>query len=252
MNLNRRTVFGSLRRGLIGCLLLILIVGTSGVVVAHPASSSPGVDSISSESLEGAPDHLGQQVISPDPVPQVEQVEAEGEEAETEGGESGEGGQSLIGDWWGLGEEAQETAYMGLVELGVVILTIGLGGYMLAKRTSIVPAQYRRYLLPAHEWSMLLGIALTAPHFFGVEEWEGLGFAVGVLLAIEVISGLYGYYLHRHVIRLGRGDESPAILSNVLALSKKTVFSRWRWIHRSLTVVTAVVLVLHIVTAIGG
>jgi hypothetical protein len=234
---------GGLRRGLIGCLLLILIVGTSGVAVAHPASSSPGVDSISSASLEGASDHLGQQAISPDPVPQVEQVEAEDGEDE--------GGGSVIGDWWGLGEEAQETPYMGLVELGVVILTIGLGGYMLAKRTSIVPVQYRRHLLPAHEWSMLLGTALTAPHFFGVEEWEGLGFAVGVLLAIEVVSGLYGYYLHRHVIRLDRGDESPAILSAFLALPKETVFSRWRWIHRSLTLVTAVVLVLHIVTAIG-
>ncbi|WP_435092774.1 hypothetical protein [Halorubrum sp. N11] len=241
---------GSLRRGLIGCILLILIVGTSGVVVAHPVSSSPGADTISSEDLEGASDHLGQQVISPDTV-QIEQVEVEDEEGEIEDGEEEEGGGSVIGDWWGLGEEAQESAYMGLVELGVVILTIGLGGYMLAKRTSVVPTQYRRYLLPAHEWSMLLGTALTVPHFFGVEEWEGLGFAVGVLLAIEVISGLYGYYLHRHVIRLGRGGESPAILRNVLTLSKKVVFSRWLWIHRSLTVVTAVVLVLHIVTAIG-
>lgn len=245
----------SLWRGLIWCVLLILIVGTSGAVGAHPASSSPGGDSISSKSFEGAPDQFEQQVRSPDPVPQVEQVEVkdvEGEtESEEENGEDEEGGGSVIGDWWGLGEEAQETAYMGLVELGVVILTVGLGGYMLAKRTSIVPVQYRRYMLPAHEWSMLLGTALTAPHFFGVEEWEGLGFAVGVLLAIEVISGLYGYYLHRHVIRLGRGNESPTILSNVLALSKRAVFSRWRWIHRSLTVVTAVVLVLHIVTAIG-
>jgi hypothetical protein len=232
---------GRLGRGLIGFLFLVLIVGTSGVVVAHPASSSSGVVSISSESLESTPEHLGRQIISSDPVPQVEQVE-----------EEEEGGGSLIGDWWGLGEEVQESAYIGLVELGVVILTIGLGGYMIAKRTSAVPVQYRRYMLPVHEWSMLLGTALTAPHFFGVEEWEGLGFAVGVLLAIEVVSGLYGYYLHRHVIRLGRGDESPLILSNVIALSKETVFSRWRWIHRSLTVVTAVVLVLHIVTAIGG
>jgi hypothetical protein len=209
------------------------------------------VDSVSSGSLEDAPDHAGQQVTAPDPVPRDEQVEAEDEEDETEDEEETEEGRSVIGDWWGLGGEAQETAYMGLVELGVVVLTLGLGGYMLAKRTSVVPAQYRRYLLPAHEWSMLLGTALTAPHFFGVEEWEGLGFAVGVLLAIEVASGLYGYYLHRHVIRLGRGDESPVILGTILALSKKMVFSRWRWIHRSLTVVTAVVLVLHIVTALG-
>lgn len=98
---------------------------------------------------------------------------------------------------------------------------------------------------------MLLGTALTVPHFFAVEDWEGLGFAVGVLLAIEVASGLYGRHLHRHVIRLGRGDESPRVLGRVIQLSKDTLFTRWRWLHRSLTVLTALVLVLHILTAIG-
>ncbi|CCQ33389.1 hypothetical membrane protein [Halorhabdus tiamatea SARL4B] len=157
----------------------------------------------------------------------------------------------LLGEWWGLGGEANEAPYIGLVEIGVVILTLGLGGYMLGKRTSLVPIQYRRYLLPAHEWSMLLGTVLTVPHFLAVEEWEGLGLAVGVLLAVEVVSGVYGRHLHRHVIRLGRGDESPSIFGAVIETSNETLFSRWRWIHRSLTVVTAIVLVAHIVTAIG-
>ncbi|MFB6227237.1 MAG: hypothetical protein ABEH88_01415 [Halobacteriales archaeon] len=170
---------------------------------------------------------------------------------EEDGGETENGGASLLGDWWGLGGEAQETPYIGLVELGVLVLTLGLGGYMIGKRSSLVPAQYRRYLLPAHEWSMLAGTALTAPHFFAVEEWEGLGFAVGVLLAIEVASGLYGRHLHRDVIRLSRRNETPPVLGYLLDVSKGVVFSRWRWIHRSLTVVTAAVLVLHIVTAIG-
>jgi hypothetical protein len=185
---------------------------------------------------------------------QVEETQEEEEEEESgeseEGGEEEEGA-SVLGEWWGLGGEASEAPYIGLVELGVVVLTVGLGGYMLSKRLSVIPAQYRRYLLPAHEWSMLIGTALTVPHFFAVEEWEGLGFAVGVLLAIEVASGLYGRHLHRHVIRLGRGDESPPVLGRVIQLSKDTLFTRWRWLHRSLTVLTALVLVLHILTAIG-
>lgn len=230
------------RRGLIGVVLLVTIVGTSGVGVAQTASS-PGMNGMVSTNLEDVSDDLGQQAISTDTGAQVEDV---GEEAEEE-----EEGGTVLGEWWGLGGETEETPYIGLVELGVVLLALGLGGYMLAKRISIVPAHYRRYLLPAHEWSMLLGTALTAPHFFAVEEWNGYGFAVGVLLGIEVISGLYGRHLHRHVIRLGRGDESPSIFGNFLALSKEAMFSRWRWIHRSLTVVTAVVLILHIVTAIG-
>lgn len=241
-----------LRRGLTGCLLFILVFGAVGVGIGHPVSPSAGKVSLSPERVVSSSGHPAQHVVSPRPVFRVDKVEAQDEEAEPTGDEEQEGGRSVIGDWWGLGGNAEEAPYMGLVELGVVILGIGLGGYMLAKRSAPVPAQYRRYLLPVHEWSMLLGTALTAPHFFAVEEWEGLGFAVGVLLAVEVVSGLYGYYLHRHVIRLDRGNEAPAILSLVVALSKEALFSRWRWIHRSLTGFTAIVLILHIVTAIGG
>ncbi|MFB6197501.1 MAG: hypothetical protein ABEI52_04435, partial [Halobacteriaceae archaeon] len=72
----------NLRRGLTGCLLLILIVGTSGVGVAHPASSSPGMDSMLATSFEGPSGDFGQRTIPSDPVAQVEQVEAEDEEGE--------------------------------------------------------------------------------------------------------------------------------------------------------------------------
>jgi|GEM_PF-4747980 len=240
----------TLRAGLVLCLLLlVIIVGTSGVAAASPGSPPPGMDATTPETLGVGSEDLGQQAISAHSTALNDQDEAAGEEFETE--DEDEDRATLLGDWWGLGGEAQETPYVGLVELGVVVLTLGLGGYLLGKRASVVPPQYRRYLLPAHEWSMLLGTALTVPHFLAVEEWEGLGFAVGVLLGIEVVSGVYGRHLHRHVIRLERGHESASIVGNVLSLSKRTVFSRWRWVHRSLTVVTAVVLVLHIVTAIG-
>jgi hypothetical protein len=140
---------------------------------------------------------------------------------------------------------------MGLVELGVTLLVVGVLGYSIGKRTSIVPLQYRRYLLQAHEWTVLVGTALVIPHFVFVEEWEGLGFLLGILIAIEVLSGIYGSHLHRHVIRLDRGGESPPFVGGVLKITKKTLFSRWRRIHVLLTFLTGVVLVLHIVTTVG-
>ncbi|MEF8776063.1 MAG: hypothetical protein V5A43_06130 [Haloarculaceae archaeon] len=83
------------------------------------------------------------------------------------------------------------------------------------------------------------------------EEWEGTGVAVGMLLAFEVASDPYGRHLHRHVIRLGRGEDSPRLFVGVIALTKRALFSRLRWIHRSLTVITILVLLVHVVTAFG-
>lgn len=238
---------------LVAGLLFVTIVAASGVGAAHPVTDSADAGGASvgnfGEPSANSVDEM--RFGSPPLLTQVEEPQEEEEGGEAEEESNGEEGASVLGEWWGLGGEAGEAPYIGLVELGIVVLTVGLGGYMLSKRTSVVPTRYRRYLLPAHEWSMLLGTALTVPHFFAVEEWEGLGFVVGLLLAIEVASGLYGRHLHRHVIRLGRGDESPSILGRVIHLSKDTLFTRWRWLHRSLTAVTTLVLVLHILTAIG-
>lgn len=165
--------------------------------------------------------------------------------------EDDETGARVIPEWWSLGGEAAEAPYMGLVELGVAVLVVGLAGYSIGKRTSIVRRRYRRYLLGTHEWAMLAGTALVTPHFFAVEEWEGLGFLVGVLLAIEVLSGLYGRHLHRHVIRLNRGGETAPLAGRLLDVSKRSVLSRWRRIHVLLTVLTATTLVVHVVTAIA-
>lgn len=230
------------RLALTGILVLVLISGASGPGVAQSELGQPELDTRLSVEQSSFFDNstivVGQ---SGNTVPDVD-----GEEDDDE-----EEGSSIIGDWWGLGGEATETPYVGLVELGVLVLTVGLVGYFVGKRTTYMPTQYRRYLLPTHEWSMLIGTALTVPHFVFVEEWEGLGFAVGVLLAIEVLSGLYGRHLHRHVIRLGRGTETAPVVGNLFEVTKETLFSRWRWIHRSLTLLTAIVLVLHIVTAVG-
>ncbi|ERJ07799.1 hypothetical protein HLRTI_000183 [Halorhabdus tiamatea SARL4B] len=245
-----------LRLSVIGSLLLVMIVGAAGVGAAQSATSSAESEIQSTMVASGSdgmvvPAQPEEWVGPTRPTAQIEEPIADEDENEADTEDETEGGSMLLGEWWGLGGEANEAPYIGLVEIGVVILTLGLGGYMLGKRTSLVPIQYRRYLLPAHEWSMLLGTVLTVPHFLAVEEWEGLGLAVGVLLAVEVVSGVYGRHLHRHVIRLGRGDESPSIFGAVIETSNETLFSRWRWIHRSLTVVTAIVLVAHIVTAIG-
>jgi hypothetical protein len=180
-----------------------------------------------------------------------EEADGEGEDEEGEDEDEDESGPALLGDWWGLGGEATETAYVGLVELGVVVLVVGVAGYSAAKRTSVLPTRFRPRLLQAHEWSMLVGTALVAPHFVAVEEWEGLGLLVGILLAIEVTSGLYGRHLHRHVIRLGRGEETPPVAGRVLDVTKARLLSRWRRIHVQLTAVTAVVLVAHVLTALG-
>lgn len=176
-------------------------------------------------------------------------------EAESELGDSGESedetGRNLIGDWWGLGGETGEAPYIGIAEIGIVLLVVGVLGYSIVKRNSIVPVRLRRYQLPTHQWVMLVGTALTLPHFVAVEEWEGVGLILGVLLGVEVVSGLYGRYLHRHVIRLGRGAERAPILGTALNVTKEMLFTRWRQVHVLLTVVTGLALVLHVVTAVG-
>lgn len=190
--------------------------------------------------------------LSEQPASSVEEIGDEAEDEDSEAHEEeDESGANFVGDWWGLGGEVSEAPYVGLAEGGVVLLAVGVFGYSLAKRWKLIPVRYRRYQLQAHQWIVLVGTGLTLPHFLAVEEWEGLGLAVGVLLGIEVASGLYGRYLHRHVVRLGRGDETPSVGGRLLAVTKESLFSRWRRVHVLLTIVTAVVLVLHIVTAVG-
>lgn len=253
-------VFGiEYRTALVGSLLAITVLAMSGPGAAAPTSAPQPVagDVLTSpaEVSERLPSHgdgggghadkvreVGRAPVAPDGDA--------GEEAES-GEDEAEEGASVIGDWWGLGNEANETPYLGLAEFGVVLLGLGLGGYTLGKRTGRLPPRYRRYLLPAHEWTMVVGTALTVPHFLAVDEWEGFGLLVGVLLGVEVLSGLYGRYLHRHVSRLGRGSEGSPILGRVIAISKATLFSRWRQVHVLLTLVTGLVLVLHIVTSLG-
>ncbi|MGQ4557374.1 hypothetical protein [Halobellus sp. GM3] len=107
--------------------------------------------------------------------------ELDGEEGEdAEDSDEDETGASLIGDWWGLGGEVNEAPYIGVVEAGIVFLVLGVLGYSIVKRKRLLPVQYRRYQLQTHQWVVLIGTALTLPHFITVEEWEGLGLAVAV------------------------------------------------------------------------
>ena len=228
-------------KGLVVVLLLVVSgVGTVQAGASPVTDEHTAVTSInpSEQSFSFAEDANG-----------VDDAEEEGEDIEDE--EEDEEGVSLIGDWWGLGGEVSEASYIGVVEVGVVFLVVGVLGYSLVKRKQLIPVQYRRYQLQTHQWIVLIGTALTLPHFIAVEEWEGLGLAVAVLLGIEVVSGLYGRYLHRHVVRLGRGNETPSVVGRLLTVTKETLFSRWRRIHVLITVVTAIVLVLHIITVIG-
>lgn len=154
---------------------------------------------------------------------------------------------SLIGDWWGIDDD--EGAFLGLVQLGAIVLVVGAGGYAANKRYSFVPVQYRRYTLQVHEWLMLIGTALVAPHFLFADELEGLGLFLGILLGVEVLSGFYGRHLHRRVIRLSRGDEAPAVVGQVLETTNERLFSQWRRIHVGLVSITALALLVHIVSA---
>jgi hypothetical protein len=226
-------------RGPTHLLSLALIVVLAGTVVPGAALSAPASQAPPGELVDGTID---------------QQTVADVDEEEYEDGDEHEGdetGARVLAEWWGLGGEASEAPYMGLVELGVVVLVVGMLGYSAGKRTSVVPLRYRLRLLQAHEWTMLAGTALVVPHFVAVEEWEGLGLLVAILLGIEVASGLYGRHLHRHVIRFGRGKETAPLVGRVLEVTKRSVLARWRRVHVLLTIVTGVVLVLHIVTAIG-
>ncbi|MDY6775410.1 MAG: hypothetical protein SV253_04945 [Halobacteria archaeon] len=179
------------------------------------------------------------------------QLQGFGEEEGEESEEESEEGVSLLPDWWGLGGEANEAPYIGLVEIGVTVLVVGVLGYSAGKRLSVVPSKYRRNLLRAHEWTMLAGTALTVPHFVFVEEWGGTGLLVGILLGVEVISGVYGRRIHRDVMRLGRGDETAEIVGRIRDISNKVVLSKWHTVHIWLTLATGVVLVVHIITAVA-
>jgi hypothetical protein len=226
-------------------LAVVLILVVSGVGTVQAGASPVDGDHIVVKNLDATEQSLP-------PVADVDELDGEEEEGEdAEDSDEDETGASLIGDWWGLGGEVNEAPYIGVVEAGVVFLVLGVLGYSIVKRKRLLPVQYRRYQLQTHQWVVLIGTALTLPHFIAVEEWEGLGLAVAVLLGVEVASGLYGRYLHRHVVRLGRGDETPSVVGRVLTVTKETLFSRWRQVHVLLTVVTAIVLVLHIITAIG-
>ncbi|MFB6102494.1 MAG: hypothetical protein ABEJ73_07995 [Haloplanus sp.] len=225
----------------IGAVLLLIVVAATSPVHAVPVSDAS--DDASMATTENGVFARGDSGYAAE----GEELAGEGEERE----EDGETGAGVLGEWWGLGGEASEAPYVGLAELGVVLLVIGVGGYSAGKRTSVVPTKYRRRLLQAHEWTVLTGTALTLPHFVAVEEWGGLGLLVALLLAVEVASGLYGRHLHRHVIRLGRGGETPSLVGRTVAMTKRTLFSRWRRVHVVLTVATGIVLVLHIVTAVG-
>ena len=224
-------------------LVVVLLLVVSGVGTVQAGASPVDGDHIVVKNLDATEQSLS-------PVADVDELDGE-EEEDTEDSEEDETGASLVGDWWGLGGEVNEAPYIGVVEAGVVFLVVGVLGYSLVKRKRLLPVRYRRYQLQIHQWVVLIGTGLTLPHLIAVEEWEGLGLAVAVLLGVEVMSGLYGRYLHRHVVRLGRGDETPSVVGRLMTVTKETLFSRWRRVHVLLTVVTALVLVLHIITAIG-
>ena len=214
---------------LVGIVLIVLLVG-----------------SLLAGTVQGTGTRIAD-VDSPAESTYADYDDGEGYEDEDEDEE----GARIVGDWWGLGGETREAPYVGLVELGVVVGVVGVGGYSLGKRAGLVPLGHRKRLLQAHEWVMLASAALAVPHFIAVEEWEGLGLFLALLLALELASGLYGRYLHRHVLRLGRGEEAPPLLGRVLTLTKRRVLTRWRTVHVLLTTVTAIALLLHIVTAVG-
>ena len=157
----------------------------------------------------------------------------------------------ILPEWWGLGGNATETPYIGLAELGVTLLIIGVLGYSMGKRLSLIPPRHRIQLLKAHELTMLAGVALTLPHFF-TAEWEGTGLLVGILFAAEVSSGVYGRHLHRYAVRFGRKNEQSVLFSSIFDMTNRTVFKRWHKAHVWLTILTAIVLVMHIITSVSG
>ncbi|MUV58531.1 hypothetical protein [Halogeometricum sp. CBA1124] len=223
-------------------LVVVLLLVVSGVGTVHVGASPVNGENAVVKNLDSTEQSLS-------PAEDVNGLSGDEEESEdAEDSEEDETGASLIGDWWGLGGEVGEAPYIGVVEAGVVLLVVGVLGYSLVKRKRLLPVRYRRYQLQTHQWIVLIGTGLTLPHFIAVEEWEGLGLAVAVLLGVEVVSGLYGRYLHRHVVCLGRGDEKPSVVGRLLTVTKETLFSRWRRVHVLLTVVTAIVLLLHIIT----
>ncbi|GKZ12741.1 hypothetical protein [Haladaptatus sp. T7] len=232
------------RRVLRWVVVLALVFGTVGgttaAAVADGTNREDGTNRVDGVAGTNAPSLAMQEEV---------QEEEEGEnEAERENGGAGAG---IVPEWWGFGGEAAEAAYVGLAELGVAVLLIGVLGYSVGKRTGIVPPKYRLRSLKLHEGTMLVGAALTVPHFLLAEEEGGVGSLVVLFLAVEVASGFYGRHLHRHVVRMGRGEATPAVVGSVFDVTNRVLFRRWRTIHVWLTVVTALVIALHVLTAVG-
>lgn len=242
----------------IAIAVLALVAVATGGVAAH-ASATPGghwaaagaagvaetgeMTGVSDAQIVAGP--AGMQANEERAVDEEDGEEDEEEKAEEEG-------VGPLGDWWGLGGEVNEAPYVGLVELGAALLVVGVGGYAGGKRTDAMPTRWRRHLLPAHEWTMLAGVVLTVPHFLAVEEWEGLGLLVALLLGVEVASGVYGRHLHRHVVRLDRGEEPAPLVGRIVKTTRAAVFSHWRVAHVLLTAATFATLVAHVLTATGG
>ncbi|MEF8773822.1 MAG: hypothetical protein V5A37_03790, partial [Halobacteriales archaeon] len=227
------------RTATVGALLLVAallaVLAVSGIASGHPATTPAGTPPQSvgvatdTGAPVGGPPALGDGGATRSAVHALDVEEDDEEPAEDdEPDDEEEEGTGPLGNWWGLGDEATEAPFVGLVELGSALLVVGVAGYAAGKRTGLVPPRWRRHLLSAHEWTMLAGVALTAPHFLAVEEWAGLGLLVATLLVIEVASGFYGRYLHRYVVRLGRGDEPAPVVGRVVETTRTAVFSRWR------------------------
>lgn len=122
----------AIRRCVLAGIVVLLTVASLPAVQASPAVSDSG----------SAPDPVS--VQSTGQGSDVPFDSDDGEEGELEEDENGadededEDGISIVGEWWGLGGEASEAPYIGLVELGVTVLAVGVTGYSLGTALVVV------------------------------------------------------------------------------------------------------------------
>lgn len=163
-------------------------------------------------------------------------------------------------------EEEEEAGYGGLARFGFVLITIGVVFYPLVKRAPLIDlkkskemrisihstmpflrVKFPLRLLEVHHILVIIGSALTLPHFISCNDYGnpfGLtGLLLGIALLVENISGFYGRYLHVKIERL-RKQVNNSLLKEFL---KK--FRAWRTVHSVGTILLYILLAVHVALA---
>lgn len=146
--------------------------------------------------------------------------------------------------------------------IGIMMVALSLTGYMLKKRWRLMPGMQKDWL-DAHQILATMGLMFVALHTGG--EFRAvtpmISFVFFVICMISGFTGLLVFTSARESIRERRhlpdaaggvSEEDENEISVEASMTER--LGRWRFVHRSLSVVLVVFLVSHMISALyfGG